>query len=1379
MNSTELEEVNNEMHFQQELIQQVLLENGIIRPEHIQKAVEVQKKYIAEGKKKLELLSYFIDQENYSVLVKNPVTDELLNEINFPIRKKNRPQYLSTDWYPIAGNSVVIFSDHECRDIGELLWGSNEKMGLTIGKNFSYLQLKSAENSFCFPVLNNFHYDSVPAEPLNSLPLDLTVTLNRKNLYFVDRGSGTLYIYDTDSQKLSGAVHLRPAGNKKTLNVASTIDGKKIFVTDNETPGLYTIEAKNLKIKKQALTYGNLGSIYADEHWLYLLVDKQGATPELVVLDIQNLIVRSIIQLRGELFSRIDDPTDLMVVSPSGKLLLVMTYVNYPSLFTPIVNVIDIENFQLVDQIFLNDKGKPTYISFAMKKPDELVKLKSGLIDILIELGYITEEHVIAAIERIQGINEYHAPSYAVSAGNEETSFNLLDDDIENFTEAEEDDAGMTSAEKYPVLSQYELDPSLLLAFKEEQMRYFTFLPINKIDGKLTMAVANPSHKTTLKGIIEQKFPDLEVVIVDFSLNEFNRFMKEFYTVIKEKYDAIISRQMESQAQAQGGLEQVLKPHAEKPPEVKAEKKELMKPKPELKPLPQNISRPRTELPPNLSANIPSDVREAVREKLKTLDPGMIEEAIMAICIEDFHSIWGIEVSKDLIGKHINAIKKARDEILQRDYAFIKIEALVGDFNLEIVVNQEKLVVMLKTLTEIAQKQYSQVQGKSAPLPQKSPASEEPAATEAKCQKCGISIPPEIDICSKCARESDAKTQSEDIRSPASPSPLANLNEGHLLIADGPNSRVIELNENGQIVWMVGGKEKKDSELIAPAHAIRLRSGTTLVTDAEGDRIIEFTRSGRIYWELKNREGFRDLFLRRPVQAIRLINGNTLIVDQGNHRVFEVNHLDKIVWQYGTTATVGVNGAKLYSPSYVQRLSNGHTLITDTDNHRVIEIDENDEICWQYGNIKNRLGSGYGSGRDQLNSPMFASKLDNGNTLVVDTGNFRVLEVNPDKQVVWHYSTSASEGSPINISPLKAYRKKDGNTVILSAEQIIEVGPQGQLIYIRQTEYLAKSPDFKESTISAEEDKIISDRLNKKSKEKAQKASSAYVKNMATLSELEVPLIDRANHRIFIINRYKNVVWRFGEAVEDSRNYLERPQFVDLIKDEYVLVADTDNHRILKIYRPTKEIVWEYGISGAMGSGNNQLGHPRSVTQTPANTLLITDQYSSRVIEVNMQKEIIWTFGGWESGNSPLNAPYYAERLRDSNTLITDWSNHTVIEVDSQGRTIWQYGSTKVSGNGPNQLMYPEKAIRLDNGNTLIADTRNNRVIEVNDANRIVWEFLNYRVGNSTRQLSNPTNICRLENGNTVIVHNSNKQVIEVNRNSEVVWQFQAAVERK
>ncbi|GIW22986.1 MAG: hypothetical protein KatS3mg068_1993 [Candidatus Sericytochromatia bacterium] len=1329
------------MYFQEELIKKILIEDGIITAHDIEKALLEQKKLIKEGQKKISLLSIFFNQKDYSFYLKNPITEENICKIDFPIRKKFSPEFESTEWYPIASNNALIFSEHESKIIDEILWNPNEEIGITLTKEFSYLQVKSMDKSYYFPAINSIIYDYIPSENINCLPIDIFLTLNKKNIYFTDRGSGSLYIFDLDLKRLCGLAYLRPAGmSKKTLNVASSVDGRKLFVTDNESPSLFIIDSKNLKIKKQSLSYGNLSCIYADENWLYILVDKLRENPQIVILDIQNLILKNTINLAGNLFSQFDDPSNIMLMSPTKKTLIVMTYINKPALFTPIINVIDLETFEVIDQVSLYEIGKPTYITFSVKKPEELIQLSSNILDILLKIGSIKEEDIKLAIDKINNANK-------VEVDLEEDNFqelSLIDEEIKEENKQEnKEEKELSAEEKYPVLHKFELDPSLLLAFKEEQMKYFSFMPINKMEGKFTLAIANPSHKETIKKVIEQKFPEFEVILVDLSLEEFNRFMKEFYSVIKEKYDNIIANKLEAEA-------------------IAKEKKSY---------IPENTQMPKTDMPPGASANIPSDVRDAVRQKLKLLDPDMIDEAIMAILVEDFYIIWGIKITKSDVEKFSNVIINARKDLLEKDFTYVKISNFYKTFSLETLINQEKLVVMLKNLMDIA----------NGNIPKNNKVennSNEKQKLTNNCKKCNIVIPIELDICSKCSREEDYNIHAEEIiRSPSSPDPLANLPEGNILISDINNNRVIEINSNSQIVWKLGDKEREDK--IYPYFATRLKNGNTLIADSENDRIIEFTKSGRVYWELKNREGFRDLFLRRPVLALRLINGNTLIVDQGNHRVFEINHLDKIVWQYGITATVGINEGKLYSPSYAQRLQNGHTLITDTDNHRIIEIDENDQIIWQFGNPKNKLGSGYGNSLELLNSPLFAYKLPNNNVLITDTGNNRIIEINQNKEVVSIFNTSIQNGGLINLVPIRAYRLKNGNTLIFSNEQIAEINNKNELIKLSQIEYIQYSPDYKEEKLSPEEEKIINERLSGKIIEKAKIASSNYAKTISNLSEIEIPLIDKLNHKIFIINRYKSSVWKFGEKEEDNIYHIDRPQYVELIKDEYVLIADTDNHRVIKVYRPTKEIVWEYGIKGIMGSGNNQLGHPRAATMTPNNNILITDQYSCRIIEVNHDKQIVWSFGGWTNGKNILLAPYYAQRLENSNTLITDWSNHTVIEVDLEGNIIWQFGSPRNPGNSLNQLMYPEKAIKTSQGTYLISDTRNNRILELDDSNKIVWEFKNYRDGKNIKHLVNPTNVFRLDNGNTIIIHNSNKSVLEVDINSQVLWQYQVQVERK
>ena len=70
-------------------------------------------------------------------------------------------------------------------------------------------------------------------------------------------------------------------------------------------------------------------------------------------------------------------------------------------------------------------------------------------------------------------------------------------------------------------------------------------------------------------------------------------------------------------------------------------------------------------------------------------------------------------------------------------------------------------------------------------------------------------------------------------------------------------------------------------------------------------------------------------------------------------------------------------------------------LVADSENDRVVEYRKNGsswDPVWVY--------------RDGLSWPRDADRLPNGNTLIVDTRNDRVIEVTPDKEVVWSKNIS-------------------------------------------------------------------------------------------------------------------------------------------------------------------------------------------------------------------------------------------------------------------------------------------------------------------------------------------------------------------------------------
>ena len=90
-----------------------------------------------------------------------------------------------------------------------------------------------------------------------------------------------------------------------------------------------------------------------------------------------------------------------------------------------------------------------------------------------------------------------------------------------------------------------------------------------------------------------------------------------------------------------------------------------------------------------------------------------------------------------------------------------------------------------------------------------------------------------------------------------------------------------------------------------------------------------------------------------------------------------VNESGQIVWQYGKAGVTGSGFNQLNTPVQFTYLPNGDILITDQANERVIEVSRGHQIVWQYGTT-----GVTGSGANQLSNPNSAELLANGNILI-------------------------------------------------------------------------------------------------------------------------------------------------------------------------------------------------------------------------------------------------------------------------------------------------------------------------------------------------------------------------------------------------------------
>jgi outer membrane protein assembly factor BamB len=152
----------------------------------------------------------------------------------------------------------------------------------------------------------------------------------------------------------------------------------------------------------------------------------------------------------------------------------------------------------------------------------------------------------------------------------------------------------------------------------------------------------------------------------------------------------------------------------------------------------------------------------------------------------------------------------------------------------------------------------------------------------------------------------------ESLNTPNSAELLPN---GHILIADEVNNRVIEITRDGQVVWQYGsGNPKARQPLNTAAFASRLSNGDTLITDSGHSRIVEVTADKKVVFEYFTNSAPNSNAAPLPTNAVRLANGDISIADQYNHRALIISPSGALLFQYGMTNVPGNGFNQLDGP---------------------------------------------------------------------------------------------------------------------------------------------------------------------------------------------------------------------------------------------------------------------------------------------------------------------------------------------------------------------------------------------------------------------------------------------------------------------------------
>ncbi|MEX2213828.1 MAG: PQQ-binding-like beta-propeller repeat protein [Phycisphaeraceae bacterium] len=249
-----------------------------------------------------------------------------------------------------------------------------------------------------------------------------------------------------------------------------------------------------------------------------------------------------------------------------------------------------------------------------------------------------------------------------------------------------------------------------------------------------------------------------------------------------------------------------------------------------------------------------------------------------------------------------------------------------------------------------------------------------------------------------------------------------------VLAADysGGKKKLALIDAEGKILW-----EQKINNI----HDVHLLDNGNILTQTDWTRVVEFDKDGKVVWEYDAAKANGNEGKKIEVHAVQRVgNGLTMIAESGSGRIIEVDKDGKIQKEIKL---------KLNKPNphrdtrNARKLDNGHYLVAHEGDLAVREYDGDGKVVWEY------------EAKTQVYS---AIRLKNGNTLIGSGSGHSVIEVSPDKRIVWAVSENDLPGCKLAWVTQVA-RLENGNTIIVNCHagpsnpQIVEVTPEKKIVW--------------------------------------------------------------------------------------------------------------------------------------------------------------------------------------------------------------------------------------------------------------------------------------------------------------------------------------------
>lgn len=212
------------------------------------------------------------------------------------------------------------------------------------------------------------------------------------------------------------------------------------------------------------------------------------------------------------------------------------------------------------------------------------------------------------------------------------------------------------------------------------------------------------------------------------------------------------------------------------------------------------------------------------------------------------------------------------------------------------------------------------------------------------------------------------------------------------ITADSSKARVAIIDEDGSTKW-----ERK----IGPLHDVHVLPSGNVLLQTNWTEIVEVEpASGKVVWQYDSAKQNGNEGKRIEVHAFqRLEDGSTLIAESGVSRLIEVDSQGKLL----RTVALKVSKSDAHRDTrLVRKLPTGNYLVCHEGDAVVREYDANGKTVWEFDVPLFGKKPAGGHGPEAFGNQCFAAlRLPSGNTLISTGNGHSVIEVTPDKMIVW------------------------------------------------------------------------------------------------------------------------------------------------------------------------------------------------------------------------------------------------------------------------------------------------------------------------------------------------------------------------------------------